>query len=336
MAVTPQTNIDLVGMAKAFKALDSFVICGHISPDGDCIGSQLALGHALRSLGKEVQFILARNDKIDNDLKFLPAIAELVPAGEYKGSADAFVACDVPTVERIADGADVQARCGTTFTIDHHVSSKTMSDWNYIDPDSASTTMIVWELIKALGVNPDKNMALCAYTGLTTDTGGFRFQNTDSAAFKAASEMVATGIEPSAVARDVFQCRTIASLRLESLALERMMISADGLYVISYLLLEDFEKLGAVKSDAEPIINTLRSLKGIRVACMLREQENSVRGSFRAKDDTDVAAMAGKFDGGGHKAAAGFTVYASMDSAIQQIKRLLNEAFQSISQNKAD
>lgn len=326
MAVTLQTNIDLKGMAEKLKALDSFVICGHISPDGDCIGSQLALGHALRSLGKQVQFILARNDKIDINLEFLPGIEELIPAAEYQETADAFIACDVPTVERIGDASKVKERCVNTFTVDHHANPSVMSDWNYVDPDAASTTLIVWDLIKALEVEPDNTMALCAYTGLTTDTGGFRFQNTDAAAFQAAAEMVSAGIDPSAVAREVFQCRTTASLQLESLALERMMISDDDSYVISYLLLADFERFGAEKADAEPIINTLRSIKGIRVACMLREQEKSVRGSFRAKDDTDVAELARKYDGGGHKAAAGFTVYADMEHSITRVKRTLTEA----------
>lgn len=327
MALTPQSNICLNKLAAKLKSLDTFIICGHISPDGDCIGSQLALGHALRSLGKEVHFLLARKDRIDDSLKFLPGINELIPAGNFEGCAEAFISCDVPTVERIADGAAVKARCKTSFTIDHHASLKTMSDWNYVDPDSASTTMIVWELISALGIKPSADMAICTYTGLMTDTGGFCFQNTDVCAFRSASEMLETGIEPALVAREVFQSRSIASLRLESLALKRMKVSSDGSYVISYLRLRDFEECGGVKSDAEPIINTLRSIKGVRVACMLREQETGVRGSFRAKDDTNVAALAAKFEGGGHKAAAGFTIFSSVDNALKQCSEVLDKEF---------
>ena len=323
-----QNNSGLTEIAKQLLAFDSFVLCGHISPDGDCIGSQLALGHALRALGKRVHFILARNDVIDRSLMFLPGINELVPADEFSGRADAFVACDVSISSRIAQGMQVRERCDVSFTIDHHESSNADKSftYSYLDPSSPSTTMLIWELIGQLGIKRDANMALCAYTGLVTDTGGFRFQNTTSAAFMAASEMVATGIEPALVAREVFQSRRQASLQLEALAIERMIVSEDASFVISYLLLEDFEKYNANKSDSEPIVNALRSVTGIKVACMLREQENEVRGSFRAKDHTDVAALAKKFQGGGHKAAAGFTIYASMKEAIEQVTATLFEA----------
>lgn len=324
--ITEQTNIDLAGMAREIKALDTFVICGHVSPDGDCIGSQLALYHALRSLGKQATCILAGTVFKEDGLMFLPGVDTLIPAQDFEDEVDAFVAVDVPTVKRIGDGAEVQARCKTTFTIDHHAVDTVMAQHNYVDPDAASTTIIIWDLIKALGVEISPDMALCTYTGLVTDTGGFQFQNTDADAFRAASEMVAVGIEPSMVARQVLQNRSLASLQLERLALERMRVSSDGSYVLSYICHEDLVQTGGEKSDIDPLVNTLRSLRGIRVACVLREQEDGVRGSIRAKDDTDVAAIARLYDGGGHKAAAGFSLFVPMDDAIQQVIASLDRA----------
>ncbi|MGI6105644.1 MAG: DHH family phosphoesterase [Raoultibacter sp.] len=319
----------LTDIAHRISEFDSFVICGHVSPDGDCVGSQLALSHALRALGKEAQCILVKDEKIEEGLTFLPGAQELVPAQAFVESPDVFIAVDVPTLDRIGQASEIHTRCKTTITIDHHGVDKPMSDLNYVDPRMASTTMIIWNLIAEMGVAYTPEMAICAYTGLMTDTGGFRFQNADAASFEAASQMVSAGANPANIAREVFQTRSLASLKLESLALDRLYVPEDGSYVLSYLSLSDFEACSGNKVDADPIINTLRELKGARVACMLREQDGSVRGSIRAKDDTDVAAFARQFKGGGHKAAAGFTIFSSLEEAVEKVKNLLPSALSS-------
>lgn len=324
--ITPQTNTTLEEIAQIVQEYSSFVICGHVSPDGDCIGSQLALSYALRSLGKKVDCVLVEQDFVPEDLAFLPGASEVIAASAYQETPQVFIAVDVPTVERMGDAAAVQARCECTITLDHHAVDSVVSQYSYTDPDMASTSMIIWELIKLFGISQSEDIALCAYTGLLTDTGGFRYQNSDAAAFTAASEMVEAGIDPAFVATRVFQSRTLASLELEARVLERMTVANDNAYVISYLTLEDFEQTGATKADSDALINVLRSLKGVRVACMLREQADCVRGSIRSKDDTDVAAFARMFDGGGHRAAAGFTVYKPMSEAFDLIISALSDA----------
>ena len=289
MAVTPQTNTDLGAIAEALRSRDDFIICGHVSPDGDCLGSQLGLAAALKGLGKRVTCLLAKDEPIDERLGFLPGAAELVPAASFDGIARTFVAVDVPTRERIGEAAAALLEgCDLTVTVDHHAVDSTMTDLVYVDPDAASTTMLVWELAGLLGAERAGDVAQCCYTGLVTDTGRFQYQNTDAAAMRAASEMVEAG----------------------------------GAYALSWLSCDDFEATGAVKADAEPIIDALRSVAGVRVACMLREQGDVVRGSLRAKDDTDVAAVARSFGGGGHVAAAGFTLSCTLDEA----RRLVDEA----------
>lgn len=314
--ITTQTNIDLPALAEKIKTIDSFVLCGHVSPDGDCIGSQLALSHALRALGKEVVCLLAKPDPIENNLLFLPGVRDMVCAAEYDGSAQAFVACDVPSRERLGLAASVQARCPLTITIDHHATKNVMSSLNYIDPAAPSTTMLVWELIKCLGVALTPEIATCAYTGLVTDTGRFQFQNTTQQAFVSAGEMVAAGVDPSDVSREIFQNRSFASLMLLRRVMDHLAFDRESGFVYSYLTQDDFTECGAVKSDAEPLIDELRSLAGVRVASILRDQGSEVRGSLRAKDTTDVAAIAACFGGGGHKAAAGFTFAGPLSEAL--------------------
>lgn len=189
---------------------------------------------------------------------------------------------------------------------------------SYTDPDAASTTMLVWRLAQLLDA-VDEGVALCAYTGLMTDTGGFRFQNANAAAFQTASEMIAAGADPSLAATQAFCNRSRASLSLEALAIERASFSDDGTIAVSWLALDDFARLGAAKADASPVVNALRSIRGVRVAAVLREQEHSVRVSVRSKDGTDVSRVARLHDGGGHKGAAGFTLYGALDEACSLV-----------------
>ena len=325
MSVTPQTNTTLEAMADELLRHESFALCGHVNPDGDCLGSQLALGAALRSLGKHVVQLLASHDPIDAGLRFLPGADAFIPAADFDGAVDAFVACDVPTLERLGDAARVHAAASAHFTIDHHAVPTAMAECNYVDPDAPACGMLVWQLAKALGAEPSPAVATCCYTALMTDTGRFQYQNTSAQAFSAAAEMVAAGADPAVCSREAYQSRTLASLRLECVALENMRIGAQGAWVLSHATLDDFTRLGAVKSDAEQLIDVLRSLHGAHVACMLREQADGVRGSLRAKgDDIDVSALAREIGGGGHKAAAGFTYDGTLSQALCELPAKLD------------
>lgn len=327
MAVTPQTNVDLATMARRMREIDSFALCGHVNPDGDCLGAQLALAGALRALGKDVVCLLARDDALDAGMRTLPGSEGLICAKEYAGSPQAFVACDVPTPERLGDAAAVQARCEETFTIDHHAVETCMSRHNYVDPDAAATSLIVWQLVKELGVEPSAETAQCAYAGLMTDTGGFRYQNTDAACFAAAAEMTAAGARPAQTATAFFQNRSLASVRLMDRMLDHAEVDLAAGYALSWVTLQDFEECGAVRADAEPLIDTLRCIAGVRVAAVLRENAGKeVRGSLRAKDGTDVARIARGVGGGGHKAAAGFTCEGGLDEAVAAVRDAIRTA----------
>ena len=323
MTVTPQTNTTLEGIAEALMGCTSLAICGHVSPDGDCIGSQLALAHALRKLGKRVTCLLAKDEPIDPNLAFLPGADKLVPASSFDGFVDCLVAVDVPTPERLG-GADVlRRRAPLTVTVDHHAVPEAMSRLSYTDPDAASTTTLIWRLVEQLGVDYDADIATCAYTGLMTDTGRFQYQNADAAAFALASQIVAQGADPGAISREVYQNRRAASVYLEALAISHLELLDGGCVALSWLSADDFATCGADRADAEPLIDVLRSISGVRVACMLRQQGDVVRGSLRAKDDTDVAAIAREFGGGGHRAAAGLTLEVPLPEAVDQLRARL-------------
>ena len=176
--------------------------------------------------------------------------------------------------------------------------------------------MIVWKLIELLGVTPSQDMATCCFVGLMTDTGRFQYQNTTAEAFVLAGEMIGAGAKPAELAQLLYQNRSAVSLALEERMLAHRQFLFDGRFALSHLLISDFSETGAERSDAEDLIDVLRSIRGVRVVCLLREQDDNVRGSLRAKDDTDVSKIAERIGGGGHKAAAGFTFEGGIEDAI--------------------
>lgn len=317
--VTPLTNTTLEAIARFIEEHESFAICGHVNPDGDCLGSQLALEQGLRVLGKRVTGLLATDQPIEDKLRFLPGSQNLIPAEDFDEDVEVFIAVDVPNVDRLKGAATVHDRAQFRITIDHHASDTSMADLNYVDPDSASACDLIWELLKLLDCI-DEAQALCVLTGIMTDTGRFSYQNTTPLCLIHAAETVEAGAEPNLIAREFFQSRSLPSLRLEQLTLARMMFLCEGAFVFSYLKDSDFIEQGAIRDDAEILIDVLRNIAGVRVALILKENGNGeIRGSLRAKDDTDVAQVARVFGGGGHKAAAGLTFHGTLAQACEAV-----------------
>ena len=319
MAVTPQTNATIEQIAEVIRQGESFMVCGHENPDGDCIGSILAMIHVLETLGKPAIGLLADDTQLDESLSYMPGADALVSASEELAQADVFIAVDVPTHERLGKGARYHIAAAHTITLDHHAVDERISEFTYVDPDIAAAAMLVWELAKLLCDDIPKSVADCCYAGLLTDTGGFRFQNADYDAFVAAGEMVAAGADPALAAQQAYQNMSLASMRLGSIAVDRAVFVCGGAGVVSWVTAEDMRRLGAVKADTESLVDTMRSIRGVRVACMLREQDGVVRGSLRAKDSTDVSAIARRYNGGGHVAAAGFRMAVPMEQAVATI-----------------
>ena len=142
MTITPQTNATLAEIAAVIRERDDFVICGHVSPDGDCLGSQLALWHALKAMGKNAACVLVRDEPLEDALKFLPGVSSMVPAESYHGPCSVFVGLDVPSRERIGAATALLDASTTSITVDHHACDVTMCEYVYVDPDAASASML--------------------------------------------------------------------------------------------------------------------------------------------------------------------------------------------------
>ncbi len=310
-------------IARALRTHDDFIVCGHVSPDGDCIGSVLGMTAILKALGKEVQPVVALKEPLDAALLSIPGASSLVNVSEAH-SAATFISVDASGDDRLGQAA-CALRQGAQFTItlDHHEVSDCPADIFHIDPSAPSATCLVWEVAKAAGMPLGPELAGPCYTGLMTDTGRFQYQNADQRAFALASEMVATGISVSGISTAFYQTKTLAAVQMESLTAQHMELLGGGSVALSFLSQEDMDRYGANYADCEGAIDVLRSLGQVSVACILKVRGDEVRGSLRAKDGTDVAAIAGLFGGGGHKAAAGFTLPGPLTEAIVQVKAAL-------------
>lgn len=313
------TKLDYTQGIDLLKNAHSIAICGHVNPDGDCLGSVLGLALGLRSLGYSVTPLLATRDN-PKTYDFLPGHEDLMPACEYHANPDVFIMVDVPNTQRAGDGEYVFKRAKKTMVIDHHQGDGEFADVAYIDTTAAAVGMLIWDFLAQAGAELSPDIATCCYTALVTDTGKFQFQNADARALDAAASMARAGAVPSDIAAQVYQRRSWAALQLEALVIQRIERLFDGKVALSWIQESDLKQLNASKDDGDSLIDAIRVLDGAEIAVMLRDQGSIVRGSIRSKTDWDVAAIAEKMNGGGHKAAAGFTLHKSLEDALKIVK----------------
>jgi phosphoesterase RecJ-like protein len=300
------------------EAPREIAICGHVNPDGDALGSLLALAALLRAQGHQVTSLLANGTKGPKVYEFFENY-EFVSAVDYTATPDLFIVVDSPNKERLGDGIPVFERAADTLVIDHHPDYNGFAAHYLGDSDSAATGLLIWNLILASGVTPTRAMAEYCYVALITDTGRFAFQNTNPAAFAGASQMIACGVNPADVSMRVYDSKSLAALKIEARLISRIEYVAGGRVVYSWVNEADFAELNVSRDETESLPGILRSVEGTDVAILLREEEGHVRVNLRAKASCDVGEFARRFGGGGHKAAAGFTLEMSLDEARAKI-----------------
>lgn len=293
------------------KKHNSFYLSGHINPDGDSKGSSECLKLALESMGSEAM------------------VAGVLAKGPASNASDpeVFIQLDVQPDYRLPqESLDIKKGAKTTICFDHHMYEGSGCDFEYVDSEAAACALIIWDFVKSIGVNITKEIATAAYYGLCSDTNSFRNSNTDERSLASAAEMMSYGVDAAAVARELFQSRSLASFELEKVAIDRMVVDENLHYAFSYLTAEDYEKYKATKQDSDALIDLLRELGFVEVACIIRQEEagQKVHGSLRSKGNVDVTKLAKLHTGGGHKGAAGFTMSSTdINEAAETVKQQL-------------
>ncbi|MFO7709382.1 MAG: DHH family phosphoesterase [Desulfobacterales bacterium] len=313
---------------QRINAAGRLLVASHAEPDGDAVGSLLALGLALEKLGKRTTLFNA--SAIPAVYQFLPGVARITRRMPAPGGCDAAIVLDCGDLSRVGPDWPEIARIPVIINIDHHITNTRFGHAQLIDGDACATAEIVHRLICRLGVEFDRDIATAVYTGILTDTGSFRFSNTNAAAFAISREMTERGADPYHVARHVFGSYSLGRIKLLNLALNSIEISPNGKLSIMTITRGMLAETGTQPEDVDGLINYARRIEAVKVAALIQEQGDGettadrrthFHVSLRSDGTLDVAAWAGGFGGGGHLSAAGFQI----DSSLKEIKAKLTD-----------
>ncbi|MDY0269828.1 DHH family phosphoesterase [Trichloromonas sp.] len=295
---------------EKIEAGASFLVASHESPDGDAMGSTLALTHFLREWGKEV--LPYNRDGIPRDYAFLPGSERVVSEIPPGASFDVGFILDAGELRRAGSG--LKDVCRSLVNIDHHPFSENFGDVYYVDEEACATGVLIYRLVKASGRPISHNVALCVYTAILADTGSFRYSNANPEAFAAASELVALGINPWDVASALYESQDEKRLRLLAQALATLTVSSCGRYASVAVTQSMYEQARAGAEHTDGFVNYPRSVHGVEVAIFFRQiSPTSFKVGFRSKGRIDVGALSREFGGGGHHNAAGAVVDGPLD-----------------------
>ena len=323
----------MIPIIHQVKRSNRILIASHSDPDGDALGSLLALGLALSKFGKETT--LYNESAIPAVYRFLPAIDRIVHRLEKPERYDTAVVLDCGDISRLGSARGTIEQIRPLINLDHHISNTGFGDIQWVDTEACATSEIVYRLISEFDVRIDRQMAICIYTGILTDTGSFRFSNTNQAAFEISREMAAIGVEPYEVAQRVYGTYSLGRIKLLNLALDSIEISGNGKLSIMTVTKNMLDETGTHPEDVDGLINYARRIQDVKVAALIQEPQNGhgqdrdrrkYHVSLRSDGSVDVAAIASSFGGGGHYSAAGFQIETTLPDLKSDII-MLSEQF---------
>jgi len=329
---TPQTTqAELDGVADAIRSHERFLVTTHENPDGDALGSLLAVKLALDALGKDVVMYLSGETPLPREYSWMP-LGNLRRSLPDDAANRVLLALDCANESRLGPDPEVLASAPLVVNVDHHHDNSRFGGVNAVVADASSTGEIVRDLLARLDVELTPDMAEALYIALVTDTGRFQYTNTTPKALRLAAELVEAGADVHKVFQGVYESVQFAKLKLLARALERAQVYEGGRLVISYLLRGDFAEVGAAEPYSEGIIDYLRAVEGADMAALIREPPRgdapARRVSLRASaDELDVSKIArASGEGGGHRQAAGFSSSDSIEEITEFIRREFVEA----------
>ncbi len=319
----------LEAIVKAIKQAQKLLVVTHVHPDGDALGSQLAMGYILEALGKAV--VLYSEDEVSHLYDFLPGCEKLVTnlSEADLQNFDCCIALDCGDRFRLGREMDGLLKIHPLIVIDHHTGHKDFGDLQWVESTRASTGEMVYDLAITLGAEIPYEAAYCLYAAIVSDTGSFKYSSTTADTFRIARELIGKGVKPSEVAGKLFDNFTVNRLELMKMVLDSLELHADGKIALISAPYEMFLKTGTTQADTETFINYPRSLGTVKVAAFLKEPvDGLVSVSLRSKGKScDVAKVAAGFGGGGHRNAAGFKIRSESIADVREklLKELIPE-----------
>lgn len=324
----------------ALSRANSILVVTHLHPDGDAIGSSLALAEGLEQIGKTVEVCCA--DPVPENLRFLKGWERIIVARDFYPtqdspdpvlpqffqSPDLAIMTDLSAPKRLANSQRLVEKAKSLAIIDHHEMGEDvpLGIW-VIEPNQPATAMLLYDIFPKMGIKINQSMAQALLTGIATDTGCFRFPNTNSESLHAAAELVKLGANLSQINEEIWEKRPLPAAKLLTKALTNAKLTCEGKVAISFLTLDDFQETGALDEHSEGIVNEIGRVETVRVFALLREpKRGKVRVNVRSRGEIDVAAVCRLFGGGGHKLAAGCTFESDIESAMNTLLPELEKA----------
>lgn len=315
--------MSLPKVINAIRRHRKFLISGHVDPEADAIGSQLALASLLKRLGKEP--IIVDQDPAPISCDFMPGINSIVLCKDLNRKVlkdtDCALVVDCPTLERTGKVAGLITKDMEIINIDHHVSNDDFGHVNWVDRKGAATGEMIFAIYKRLGLKLTREEAINIYSAILIDTGSFRFTNTTAKTHIVASELIKNGLDTNFIFESLFEMKTYEVTHLLGQSLSTLKRTGDGKIVWMWITRDMMGRTGAQLKDAENFIGFARAVRGSKVALLFKESEEKglIKVSLRGKNGVDVNKIACKFGGGGHVAAAGFSIRAPRQVAERRV-----------------
>ena len=306
---------------------ETVLIYPHVNMDGDALGSAAALCKALRKWGKTCYILL--EDNIARNIQFLDK-GYCTWDKDLVADVDVSVCLDCGDLSRFQQRKDKFLEGKVTICLDHHRTTEPFCQFNYVDPDAAATGLLVFQLLKTMGAEPDAEIADAIFAAITTDTGDFQYSNTTKECHEVMTELFDWGVNVSAVSQEIYNRVRLERILLHGKALDRMEVLCDGMVAMTVVTQKMLEETGAGMDETEGLVEQLRSIDGVEIAILVKEAEpEKLKASLRAKSWGNVADIAEKLGGGGHIKAAGCTINMGLEDGLallrQEVEQVLKE-----------
>jgi len=297
----------------------TFFVSSHNRPDGDSIGAQLALGSFLKRLGKAVH--IANRDPVPAVYQFLPHSSDIHTTEKVRKDFDVAFILDCSDVQRLGNIIDLKNRVKIIINMDHHEDCELFGDYNYVDPEASSVAEELYELFQDSHSGMTEEEALDLYVGILTDTGRFQEANASPRSHEIVAELIKKGVHPQIVAQNVYEARTLAGVKLLSLTLNTLAVTAFGKIAHLFITQDMYKESGGREEEVEGFVNFARDVRGVEVGLLFRETTlpHQFKVSMRSKGKIDVSKIARLFGGGGHRNAAGCTIQGTVEEVKQKI-----------------
>lgn len=305
----------LDNILEEINKAEKIVILTHENPDGDAIGSSLAMYHALKEYGKNPDIIIPEYPKTFNCLPGIENVKIKSDVSHY----DLAISLDCATIKMLNGFANYFENAKSKVCIDHHSTNTMFGDYNYVNPDAPACSQILLVILQYFGIEVSKEIGTCILAGIITDTGGFKYQGVTAETFEFVSWLLNKGVNVSKLYRQVLEVQTRPNFELHRIASNRIEFLEGGKIAYTYITKEDEENVKAESGDHEGIVNIGREVEGVEVSIFIRETDKGCKVSLRSNDYVNVSDACVVFGGGGHPRAAGCTIQGTVEQAKEKV-----------------